>query len=261
MERFAGLAADVEGDEDHRPPLVLLNGLTFDRTMWRLPLDELAKVYPGRRVVAFDLPGHGDSDVQARNNLDSVTATLQAAIEDASLDQPVVVGHSIGAVIGSAYAAQYPTRGVVNVDQPLLIAPFAELVRSVQGQLRGPNFAEVWAMFAASFHTELLPEAAQEIVAGTSRPRQDLVLGYWQDVIELPIVSLTAMVEDGLTQIRETNLPYVIVAGTELDPAYEQWLHAQLPQAHVVILPASGHFPHLAHPAPFARILADTASW
>jgi pimeloyl-ACP methyl ester carboxylesterase len=52
-----------------------------------------------------------------------------------------------------------------------------------------------------------------------------------------------------------------MVAGDTLDPAYAEWLSEMLPEARVVVLPNSGHFPHLAHPAAFAKILADTANW
>jgi pimeloyl-ACP methyl ester carboxylesterase len=34
-----------------------------------------------------------------------------------------------------------------------------------------------------------------------------------------------------------------------------------LSASRVVALPNSGHFPHLAHPAAFAKLLADTANW
>ena len=33
--RFAGLAADDYGRSDGRPRLILLHGMTFDRTTWR----------------------------------------------------------------------------------------------------------------------------------------------------------------------------------------------------------------------------------
>ena len=55
-----GLAADDFGHPDHRPPIVLLHGLTFDRRMWRPALGELALLDPGRRAIAVDLPGHGE---------------------------------------------------------------------------------------------------------------------------------------------------------------------------------------------------------
>jgi pimeloyl-ACP methyl ester carboxylesterase len=53
------LAAD--NDYGARPPLVLLHGLTFDRSLWRPSLAELRRIDPGRRVLALDLPGHGAS--------------------------------------------------------------------------------------------------------------------------------------------------------------------------------------------------------
>ena len=58
---LAGLAADDYGNSDDRAPLVLLHGLTFDRSMWRPSLAELHSIDPGRRVLALDLPGHGAS--------------------------------------------------------------------------------------------------------------------------------------------------------------------------------------------------------
>jgi Predicted hydrolases or acyltransferases (alpha/beta hydrolase superfamily) len=58
---LAGLAADDYGLSDDRAPLVLLHGLTFDRSLWRPSLAELSRIDPGRRVLALDLPGHGAS--------------------------------------------------------------------------------------------------------------------------------------------------------------------------------------------------------
>jgi pimeloyl-ACP methyl ester carboxylesterase len=56
---FSNLAGDLTGAPDRRPPLVLLHGLTFDRTMWRPALAHLAALDPGRPVLALDLPGTG----------------------------------------------------------------------------------------------------------------------------------------------------------------------------------------------------------
>ena len=49
------LAGDLDGEPGHGPPLVLLHGLTFGRTMWRPALAELAQLDPGRAVPAVDL--------------------------------------------------------------------------------------------------------------------------------------------------------------------------------------------------------------
>ena len=175
-----GLAADDDGQNDHRPALVLLHGMTFDRSIWRPIVAELERIDPGRRVLAIDLPGHGQSPAQPSYELDDVPDQLNRAVQQAGLVAPVVVGHSAGGLAATMYAARHPARGVINIDQPLDVAPFAEFVRSLAGRLRGPDFPAVWQMFYASFHTELLPADAQNLVRSTCQPRQQVVLGYWQ---------------------------------------------------------------------------------
>lgn len=169
-----------------------------------------------------------------------------------------VVGHSIGGVIATAYAAQHPTRGVINVDQPLQVAPFAALVQSVADKLRGPAFPAVWQMFAASMHIELLPEAAQVLVRSSGQPRQDLVLAYWREVLDRPVSEIASFAAATLEAVRSAGVPYLVVAGADLEPEYHKWLSKTLPQAAITVWPASGHFPHIAYPGRFAQCLAAT---
>jgi pimeloyl-ACP methyl ester carboxylesterase len=218
VQRFAGLAADSHGEPDQRPPLVLLHGLTFDRSMWRPALESLHTIDPGRQVVAFDLPGHGESSDLPSYEIDSVVDALHRAIEEAGLQAPVVVGHSMSAIVATAYAAQQATRGVVNVDQPLQVAPFGELVKSLADKIRGPGFPAVWSMLAAGFHTELLPQSSQELVLSTCRPRQEVVVGYWKEVLDRPISEIMGRAEGMLTRLKTAGLPYVVVAGDDLEP-------------------------------------------
>lgn len=259
---IGGLAADSYGDTDHRPPLVLLHGLTFDRTMWRPALAELRRIDPGRRVLSVDLPGHGESPTQASYFLDDVVRLVHRAVEEAQLRSPVLVGHSAGAIAATVYAARYPTSGVVNVDQPLQTAPFAQLLRSQAQRLRGPDYLDVWQMFYASMHVELLPPDAQELLRTTCHPRQDLLLGYWSDILnDRPINELTDRINAELAVLRATDLPYHLVAGTDLDPDYRRLQQEMLPDATITVLPGSGHFPHLRHPQRFAACLEATGRW
>jgi pimeloyl-ACP methyl ester carboxylesterase len=261
VRTVGGLAADDYGDPDSRPPLVLLHGLTFDRSMWRPALAELRNIDPGRRVLSLDLPGHGESPGWSSYDVETLADGVHGAAEEAQLQSPVVVGHSIAAVIATVYAARYPTRGIVNVDQPLQVAPFAGLVRSLADKLRGPGFPAIWEMFAASMHIELLPQSAQNLVRATCHPRQDLVLGYWRELLERPIDELADLATAWLTAVRAARVPYLMVAGSDLELGYQQWLNEMLPQAAVTVWPGSGHFPHLAHADRFAACLAATAHW
>lgn len=51
--------------------------------------------------------------------------------------------------------------------------------------LRGPGFDDAWAWITASvFRTEEVAPDVRDFVLATSRPRQETVLGYWQDLFE-----------------------------------------------------------------------------
>jgi pimeloyl-ACP methyl ester carboxylesterase len=258
---FAGLAGRLEGDPDHRAPLILLHGLTFDRTMWQPALAELRQIDPGRRVLAVDLPGHGRSPAWPRYDVEGIAEGVHRAAEDANLRSPVVVGHSFAAVIATVYAARYPARGVVNVDQWLQIEPVATLAQSLAGQIRGPGFPAAWQVFEASMHIELLPRAAQELLQSSRNLRHDLVAGYWRELLDRPVAELAGNASAWLAALRASQVPYLFVAGHQVEPEYQNWLNHMLPQASVTVWPGSGHFPHLADPGRFAACLAATARW
>ena len=253
---FGGLAADSFGTREDLPPVVLLHGLTFDRRHWGPLLDELTLKDPNRRIVAFDLPGHGESPRLDSYHADELVAALHDAVTDAGLEAPVLVGHSAGGVLATFYAATHPTRGVVNLDQPLLAGGFATLLRRVEPVLRSPDFGQVWEKLLAGMHIELLPPAGRKLVEYATTPRQDLMLGYWDELLTVPTDELDARHARELDAIRANGVAYHHISGQALDPAYERWFRAALPEAAITVLPDSGHFPHLAHPAELAAILA-----
>ena len=75
-------------------------------------------------------------------------------------------------MIATIYAARYPAAGVVNVDQPLQVEPFARLVRRSRS-LRGPGFAQVWEQFEASMGIGLLPQDTQDLLQSARYVRQE----------------------------------------------------------------------------------------
>lgn len=112
---FGNLAASSFGTRTDRPPLVLLHGLTFDRRHWTPLVDELTLTDPDRRIVAFDLPGHGESPRLDSYHVAELVEAVRDAVIDAKLEAPVLVGHSAGGVLATAYAATHPAQGVVNL--------------------------------------------------------------------------------------------------------------------------------------------------
>lgn len=250
-----GLSGDLYGNDHDRSTIVFLHGLTFTRHIWGPTLDELRKLDPSRRVLVLDLPGHGDSEPMMTYDMVNVTDRLHDVIGQSTLGSPVIVGHSVAAIIATVYAARFPTQEVINVDQPLLTRPFAEMLHTLADQLRSPAFASIWPMIARSFHTEVLPQSGQDLVNATSHPRQEIVLGYWQEVMEQSPADLAVYIDSTMAAMRQREVPYLVIAGREPEPDYVAWLQQTLPQARIVVLPDSGHFPHVRHPRRFAQVL------
>jgi pimeloyl-ACP methyl ester carboxylesterase/predicted ester cyclase len=259
--KIAGMAADLYGTADGRPPLLLLPGLTFDRGVWEPVLDNLARRDPGRHILSLDLPGHGESPDQLPHSMDHVLSLIHEAVTEAGLDAPVVVGHSMSGGYGSMYAAKFPTRGVVNIDALPDLVPFVRLLQSARGQILGDGFADVWAMMEQGFRLDLLSSSAQAVVARTSSPRQDLVVSYWDELLSHAPDELASQVSSGIEAVAKAGVPYLLVLGSEPRPEVAEWLHAMVSQIEIEVWPDTGHFPHLAYPDRFAERLAATAGW
>jgi pimeloyl-ACP methyl ester carboxylesterase len=259
---YGGLAADELPGSSERPPVILLHGLTFVRTMWRPALERLAELDPGRRAIAVDVPGHGHSPDAPSYALDALVARIQDVVRDAAIDAPVLVGHSASTATAALYAATHPTSGVVEVEGGFVVAPFARMLQSVAPVLHGPGFAEVWARIAAgAFRLAEVPEPVRQFVEKTSRPRQEVVLGYWQDLLERTPDDVERWIDEGTDRLRAMELPMMSVVGQEPSPEEAAWLALHLPILRTVVWRGSGHFPHLAHPGRFAELLAATGEW
>jgi pimeloyl-ACP methyl ester carboxylesterase len=162
--------------------------------------------------------------------------------------------------LATLFGARHPTAAVVNVDQPPQIREFAGLLRQLEPQLRGSAFNEIWhQVFAASFHTELLPAPARDLVAANSRPVQGVVLSYWSTVLERPVEEIQSEIDAALVEIGRRAIPYVLVMGRESPEIERQQMEHRIATLRLVTRPQAGHFPHLADPAAFAALLTEVA--
>ncbi|MGI5520310.1 alpha/beta fold hydrolase [Micromonospora sp. CA-259024] len=255
---IGGLATDSYGRDDDRAPLVLVHGLTYDRRQWDPVLRELAALDPDRRVLRMDLPGHGGSPGRDSYDIAEVAGVIHEAVTAVGLEAPVLVGHSLGGVIATVYAARYPARGVVNVDQPLLVGGFGDLLRRVEPVLRGPDWQQVWDGMTARMGIDQLPPDAREMVRTQTTFRQELLLGYWNEVLVQSAEEIGQQRTRDLDAIRDRGIGYDYVTGSDPNPAYRSWLESALPHVRITVLAGAGHFPHLAHPADVARILTGS---
>lgn len=231
-------------------PIVFLHGLTFNRSTWRPITDRLSNRF---RCIAVDLPGHGDS-AGPPGSMEEITGEIQALLASLGISRPVVVGHSMAGMIATVYADRYPVAGVINVDQPLDVVPFARFVRQLEPALRGPNFPVAFEPFRQSIGVELLPEPLRFTTAATQTVRQDLVLGYWEEVLQRSPEELQAITDE---TARNITIPYLAVFGRRLSDDERDRLNARLSHLELEEWPNRGHMVHLMEPDRFADRVAS----
>jgi pimeloyl-ACP methyl ester carboxylesterase len=110
------LAYDAAGAGD--PPMIFVHGWCCDRSYFAPQFEHFAS---GHAVVAMDLRGHGDSGRPAADHgsyeVDVMADDVLSVAVAAGCDRPVLVGHSLGALIGLACAARAGAiRALVMVD-------------------------------------------------------------------------------------------------------------------------------------------------
>jgi pimeloyl-ACP methyl ester carboxylesterase len=81
--------------------LVLVHGWTCNLDNWRDQIPDLAK---RNRVIALDLPGHGQSDKpEIKYTMDLFANAIDAVMRDAKVERAVIVGHSMGTPVARQF--------------------------------------------------------------------------------------------------------------------------------------------------------------
>lgn len=235
------------------PAVVLVHGITESRRTWDPLVAPL--IAAGYRIYAIDLRGHGDSSRTPPYDLATMAADLGAVLAHEGLDDALLVGHSLGGAVVSAYAAGGPCRGVVNVDQPLLLAGFKETLGQLEPALRG-SAADFRGAISAIFEqmAGALDGAERWRVGHVRNPEQDVVLGVWELVLDSSAEELDAVV-DGVAGA--VTVPYLSLHGIDPGAGYGAWLTSRISSATFEVWPDLGHYPHLVAPSRFVERLVE----
>ncbi len=87
-------------------PVLLIHGVGLRAEAWGPQIEQLSRL---ARVVAVDMPGHGESDgLPEGAGLPDYVAWAARLIEALDLDAVSVVGHSMGAMIAAGLAIERP---------------------------------------------------------------------------------------------------------------------------------------------------------
>lgn len=86
-------------------PILFLHGLFLNRQFWTPLIDRMAT---GKRLVTFDMPGHGVSGWRDGLDLDGIADDLALWIAENGATPATIVGHSQGGMIALRLAIRHP---------------------------------------------------------------------------------------------------------------------------------------------------------
>jgi pimeloyl-ACP methyl ester carboxylesterase len=237
--------------------LVLIHGWTCNLDNWRDQFPDFAK---RNRVIAIDLPGHGQSDkpqqiqVEIPNgralapvnyNMDLFARAVDAVMRDAKVKRAVLVGHSMGTPVARQFYRNYPekTLGIVIVDGPL--RPFGDkaTMDALIAGFRGPGYQEsVGKMFAGMFGPSLSAAAQERIKASLLNTPQYVLVS-----------AMEGMADTSIWGEDKINVPVLAIMSKSpfYGPDLEQRYRSIAPNLDFQIWDGVGHFIMMEKPVKF----------
>ena len=236
-----------EAGAGERTPIVFLHGVGSDKSVWRQQLTHFGE---GRRAVAFDYPGYGDSDpaIEGMTRDDYATSIL-AAMSELHIDQAHVCGLSLGGVIAIAMHHAWPKR----IKSLILADTFADhpdgqgiYERSVAGSSDMRAFAEARADVLLAQPAD--PDVRRQVIDTMARI----------DPAAYAIGAEAVWLADQRERAHEIRVPTLVLCGSEdrpTPPALSTALAKLVPGAQHETIERAGHLTNLERPAEFNTLV------
>ncbi|MBW8482229.1 alpha/beta fold hydrolase [Actinomadura parmotrematis] len=237
----------VQHGEDG-PAVVLLHALGLDWRMW----EPVMRLLPGRRVIAYDLRGHGHAQGSPTPfTMDDAAADLIGVLDAFGLDRAHVVGLSYGGGIAQVAAAAHPERFASLALLATTDHPFA----SFEDRARSGEADGMAAQVVPSLTRWFTPAALAENAWPVRYARERVLRGTPADWAGAWRAFAGVDVQDRLADF---PAPVLVLAG-ELDasttPEIMKGLAARVPGSTYRELPGAPHMMSLEQPALVAAAL------
>ena len=241
-----------------RPMLLMHGGSGLDHTYFRPWLDPLSNEV---QLIYYDQLGQGRSTrPESYEGISMSTWADEADALRASLgfDRMILLGHSFGGFIAQEYALRHGDHldGLILCDtapvldyQDVIMANAqsrgtAEQVQAVIAGLSAPvadddSFRQLWTTILPLYFNNYDPEVGKQMDEATQYSAQGFNQGMG---VCLPTFNV-------LSRLNEIKAPTLVLAGRHdwiTPPARAaERIHAQIPNAKLVVFEDSGHFPFI----------------
>lgn len=227
-------------------PFVLVHGYTGSKLDFH---DQLIEFAPNRRVIAFDQRGHGESTNQAPYTFDQLIEDLRSFLDQMSIEQCDLLGHSMGGMIALRGALAFPER----IRSLILMDTSADPMADIGGDAMPTVIDKVLQQGCES----LLP-LMQLAPPSIAVQRGIDTLGeaeHWRRIgvklAQMDPLAFVALRDEMMqatsvgAQLKSIACPTTILVGAEDKPFIQpsKLMASQIPRAQLATIPHSAHSP------------------
>ena len=221
------------------PAVYFVHGIGSRKSTWNALIDGLQNHFT---CVSYDLRGHGDSPIpEPPYTLEQLVEDLEALRARLGHDSIYVVGHSLGGMIGPAYARAYPERamgvGLLSTAAGRTAEDSAG-VKAVVSAMREKGVGPVLNNLVNRWFTDDFVERNPDQIEARLQQVMDTPENVFLSVFD---VYANTEMAPWLSQVK---CPCLVLTG-ELDggcnPRLNQFIAGQLPDSQLVILDGLKH--------------------
>ena len=236
-----GQSLPVTSAGDGAQPVVLIHGWTCQRRHWQALL---ANPPADVTLLAVDLPGHGDArDVTVSPW--SVAALAEALAEAlGEVENPLLVGHSMGGAVAMELARRKAVKGVVLVDT--FVIPYGDLdedgAKGIEGAFYADFPAAIANLVANNAGPDLPAEQKTALEADMASAPPEAMLPLWSDLLRWSPEAAFS----------EVSCPVHAINGDLVGDVAKARCAGRVTEWHQ---PGTWHFPQMEQPEVFANLI------
>jgi pimeloyl-ACP methyl ester carboxylesterase len=234
-----------------QPAVVFLHGVGGGRHGWAAQQAHVADL--GWRSLAWDMPGYGDSPMVTLYDFAHLAQALWQMLDAAHIEQAVLVGHSMGAMVALQAWTQKPER-----IRGLLLAASSPAFGNSDGDFQKQFLAQRLAPLEAG---KTMGDIADKLIPTMAAPGGEAshLIPAHQSMSAVPISTYRAALQALVQFEQRAALPTITVPvlclAAEHDrtapPNVMEKMAQKIPGARYACLAGAGHLLHYEQPEAF----------
>ncbi len=243
--------------------IVLLHGFTADKNNWLRFVRNLPEKY---RVLALDMPGHGDNVQDMNRNYSpfSLSRGIAETVDAMGIKRFHLAGNSLGGLVSEIYASEHPDR-IITVglfDSAGVTSPTPSDFKIMLDKGENPFVVKTREDYDRlgefAFHSEpFLPWPIHSVMARKYIERNDFNQKMFGDLEKSGALD-DQKVQDKI--LKGLKMPVFVIWGDKdriIHVSSVEVYQKELPQVESVILKDCGHVPMLERPEESAKYYTE----